>query len=94
MRDLEARILAKEVDAHAGRVVLDSMKWRLARMDPKVYGDRAQVDIGGGLEVGSRNLADGAPDWIKERLAKSTGADVAAGIGAGIATSNPSKTKH
>ncbi len=94
MRDLEARILAKEVDAHAGRVVLDSMKWRLARMDPKVYGDRSQVDIGGALGVSSLNLADGAPDWIKERLAKSTGAEVAAGIGAGIATSNPSKTKH
>ncbi len=98
LRDLEARILAKEVDAHAGRVVLDSMKWRLARMDPKVYGDRAQVDIGGGLEVGSRNLADGAPQWIKDRISKTSspdpGAVVAASIGAGIAASNPSKTKH
>ncbi len=90
MRDLEARILAKEVDAHAGRVVLDSMKWRLARMDPKVYGDRAQLDIGGALEVATRNLADGAPDWIKERLAKSTGAEVAAGNGAGAGPSKAS----
>ncbi len=90
MRDLEARILAKEVDAHAGRVVLDSMKWRLARMDPKVYGDRAQLDIGGALEVATRNLADGAPDWIKERIAKSTGAEVAAGNGAGAGPSKAS----
>ncbi len=58
-------------------------------LQPRRDYPRAQLDIGGALEVATRNLADGAPDWIKERIAQSKerrmkliGSDVSAGNGA------------
>ena len=91
--EIERRLEAKEIDAHTARVLIDSIKWRASKLKPRVYGDHQQVLIGGGLEVATRNLVDGAPDWIKERIAKTTSAgpsaEVAAGIAAGIAASRP-----
>ncbi|MDR2055433.1 MAG: hypothetical protein LBQ10_06145 [Desulfovibrio sp.] len=45
MVDLETQCLNGELDPQAFRVALDSMKWRLARMRPKVYGDQANLTV-------------------------------------------------
>ncbi len=88
--EIECQLKKKQIDAHTARVLIDSIKWRASKLKPARYGDHQQVLIGGALEVATRNLADGAPDWIKERIAKSTGAEVAAGNGAGAGPSKAS----
>ncbi len=96
--EIERQLKDKQIDAHTARVLIDSIKWRASKLKPQLYGDHQQVLIGGGLKVASRDLVDGAPQWIKERIAKTTsagpGAELGAGIAAGIAATNPSKTKH
>ncbi len=86
------------VDPNAVRVAVDARKWVASKLKPRVYGDHSQVDVKGGLAVGSRNLVDGAPQWIRDRIAKTSspdqGAQTGAGIAAGIAAANISKTKH
>ena len=44
MDDLERQVLAGEIDPQTYRVVMDSRKWRLARMHVK-YNDKHVVDI-------------------------------------------------
>lgn len=41
-----------KIDPQAFKAILDSKKWRLARMKPKIYGDRTAVEHSG---------ADGGP---------------------------------
>lgn len=43
MAELEAECRAGTLDPQAFRALLDSRKWRLARMRPRVYGDRVDV---------------------------------------------------
>ena len=44
MAELEAECRAGTLDPQAFRALLDSRKWRLARMRPRVYGDKVTVD--------------------------------------------------
>lgn len=44
MADLEEACRDGALDPQAFRALLDSRKWRLARMRPRVYGDRVTVD--------------------------------------------------
>ncbi len=86
------------VDPNAVRVAVDARKWVASKLKPRVYGDHSQVDVKGALDMGSRNLVDSAPQWIKDRISKTSspdqGAQTGAGIAAGIAAANISKTKH
>ena len=43
MRVIERRILAAEINAKAGGVVLSSMQWRLSKLAPKKYGNKIDV---------------------------------------------------
>ena len=43
MAELEAECRAGILDPQAFRAMLDSRKWRLARMRPRVYGDKLDV---------------------------------------------------
>lgn len=46
---IEDLVLAGELDPNAGRVLVDSKKWRAGKMKPKKYGDPARFgDLGGG----------------------------------------------
>ena len=51
MDDLEMQVINGELDPQAFRVAMDARKWRLGRMSPKKYGDKAVVDhnVEGGL---------------------------------------------
>ena len=44
MEDLERQCLEEDLRPDIFKAVMDSRKWRLARMRPKVYGDK--IDIG------------------------------------------------
>ncbi len=66
--ELERQVLAGTVDPQAARVVIDSRKWRLAKMRPKVYGDHSSktvtVQPGEGYaalleEIDSRRMIEG-----------------------------------
>ncbi len=59
------------------RKQVSHLRWRASRLNPRRYGDRAQVEIGGGLAV-TRKPSDDAPDWIREQLAKRAAAALVA----------------
>ena len=42
---IEDGTLAGKIDPQAARVAIDSRKWRLAKLHPKEYGDKSQVDM-------------------------------------------------
>lgn len=50
MRELEDRVLTGELNPNAARVVLDSMRYRCARLRPKVYGDFKTLEHRGQME--------------------------------------------
>ena len=43
--DLEAQCLDRKLDPQRFKAVLDSMKWRLARMKPQVYSEQARLAL-------------------------------------------------
>jgi len=45
MAQIEDRVLAGELDPKAANVVLSSQQWRAAKLRPKVYGQRVDVDV-------------------------------------------------
>lgn len=42
---IEDGTLAGKIDPQAARVVIDARKWRLAKLHPREYGDKSQVDM-------------------------------------------------
>lgn len=42
---IEDGTLAGKIDPQAARVVIDARKWRLAKLHPKEYGEKKQVDM-------------------------------------------------
>lgn len=42
---IEDGTLAGKIDPQAAKVAIDSRKWRLAKLHPKEYGDKSQVDV-------------------------------------------------
>lgn len=49
--DIAARTLKGEYDPQAARVAIDAMKWAAAKMQPKKYGDKIDVNHGGGIAI-------------------------------------------
>jgi len=43
--EINRRVLNGEIDPQAARLVADNYKWTAARLLPKVYGDKQQVDV-------------------------------------------------
>lgn len=60
------------IDPMTGRVLIDSIKWRLARLRPKVYGERLEIEHSGSVEV---KPSAQAPDWMTPKLAPPSGDD-------------------
>lgn len=58
MTELEQQCLHGELDPQALRAVIDSRKWRLARMRPKVYGDKQAIEHSGSIGVLSQEQID------------------------------------
>ncbi len=65
MQEIEARLEQQDIDPHAARVLLDSIKWRLAKQLPRTYGDRTALEISGRVEL---PLSDAAPEWLQEAI--------------------------
>ena len=51
MADLEEDCKRGDLDPQAFRALLDSRKWRLARMRPAVYGDKMAVENTGEISI-------------------------------------------
>ncbi len=68
IEEIEQRLEREEIDPHAARVLIDSIKWRLSKKLPRIYGERSHLEVSGGLKVESPK--DHAPDWLRERLAE------------------------
>ena len=43
--DVDKRLLSGMITESAHRTLSDNIKWRSARMTPKVYGDKQQIDV-------------------------------------------------
>lgn len=54
MADIEERTLSGEIKADVARVVLSSRQWRAAKLKPKVYGDKIDLNHGGTVKTVSR----------------------------------------
>ena len=59
---LEEQILSGEVNPQAGRVVIDSMHWRMGKRKPKIYGDIRHIDgqLGVDIRIGPASKPSGA----------------------------------
>lgn len=49
--DLEAKVLSGMLDPQAANVVINSRKWRLARMDRKNYSEKTEIEHSGNIEI-------------------------------------------
>ena len=58
MEDLERQCMEKEIAPDVFRVVMDSRKWRLARMKPRVYGDKQAVDVNANVNILTQEQID------------------------------------
>lgn len=58
MADLESDCLDGKIKPDVYRVVMDSRKWRLARMRPRVYGDKSSVDVNAQVNVLTQEQID------------------------------------
>lgn len=47
IRDVSAKIERGEIEANAGRVVIDALKWSAGKRKPKVYGDKVAIEQSG-----------------------------------------------
>ena len=67
LRDLEDRLLDynDKIDPHAARVAIDTIKWRLSKMLPGVYGDRTHIEHSGEVKTSPK---DHAPQWMEDLL--------------------------
>lgn len=43
--EIKRGAMTGQIDPQSGRLAADILKWQAARMTPKVYGDRQQVDV-------------------------------------------------
>ena len=78
IREIEEKLLNEEYkDPQNARIALDSIKWRLSKMLPGVYGERTHVEHSGSVKVTPK---DHAPEWMVELLTgKGTEAPTASG---------------
>lgn len=58
------------LDPNTARVLLDSIKWRLAKMKPEKYADRQHIGLA--AEIRHTTPADEAPDWLKDAIERHT----------------------
>ena len=57
IQDIEQDVVAGRLDAQEARVIIDARKWRAGKMRPKVYGDKIDVGVSGGLSL-TRIISD------------------------------------
>lgn len=55
--DIEERVLSGDLDANAARVVLASRQWRAEKLKPKVYGQKADLNVRGALTINRIEVA-------------------------------------
>ena len=67
MQEIEKRLEKEEICPNSARVLLDSIKWRLAKQLPRSYGDRTRMDMTASLDVTTR-ASDHCPEWMKEAI--------------------------
>ena len=66
--ELAERVEKGELDAHPGRTAIDALKWVASKLKPRIYGERAHLEVSGGLKV--ETVKDHAPEWMQEMLTK------------------------
>ena len=65
IRDLEQEVREGVLDPQQGRVIIDSIKWRLSKMLPKSYGDRQTIEHQGDTKP---RAIDMAPEWLQQAI--------------------------
>ncbi len=65
LEEIEADLRDGNIESDVARVLLDSIKWRLAKKMPRLYGDRQHVEHSGEVKMSPK---DHAPEWMVERL--------------------------
>lgn len=55
------------VDPQTARVLIDSIKWRAAKLKPRQYGDSVEVKHSGTVQHDHTHRAE-PPDWMKQEI--------------------------
>ena len=76
-REMQADTLADEIvhigmtttakTAHRDRIRMDAFKWAAAKLAPKKYGDKHQVEHAGKIGVDDKP-SDHAPEWLTREV--------------------------
>ena len=67
MQEIEKRLEKEEICPNSARVLLDSIKWRLAKQLPRSYGGRSRMDLTASLDVTTRAI-DHCPEWMRKEI--------------------------
>ena len=67
MQEIEKRLEKEEICPNSARVLLDSIRWRLAKQLPRSYGDRSRMDLTASLDVTTRAI-DHCPEWMRKKI--------------------------
>lgn len=63
--EVEEKVASGEMNPNQGRVLIDSKKWRAARMEPRVYGDKVRVETDSVISINVVKFSDaGEPKTI------------------------------
>ncbi len=68
LKEVEGELKAGKIDPHTARVLIDSIKWRLSKMMPSVYGERSHIEHSGTIK--HETVKDHAPEWMQDALTK------------------------
>lgn len=67
LEELHEQILSGDLDANAGRVLIDLLKWQMGKENPKVYGDKTVIAGDADAPLAIQSLP--SPDDIAKRVA-------------------------
>lgn len=60
MAELERQCLSGEIAPDVYKAAMDTRKWRLARMKPRLYGDKSSVDVNANVNILTKEQRDAA----------------------------------
>jgi len=70
--DLEDMLISKEIDASTYNTLAQTLKWKMAKFYPKVFGDQSKLTLEGGLEIKNKQDYSNYSTEDLEKLAEIT----------------------
>ncbi len=65
---LARRVENGELNPHAGRVVIDALKWIASKLKPREYGERHHFEMSGKVQAIDDRPSNNAPEWLTREV--------------------------